>query len=54
MYREFSATSYICAYTHHENVDGTGYPRKIKGDQIYDYANYGKVLAVYKDIMTRD
>ena len=38
MYREFSATSYICAYTHHENVDGTGYPRKIKGDQIYDYA----------------
>jgi HD-GYP domain-containing protein (c-di-GMP phosphodiesterase class II) len=37
-YRELSATSNICAYSHHENVDGTGYPRKIKGDQIYDYA----------------
>lgn len=37
-YRELSATSNICAYSHHENVDGTGYPRKIKGDQIYEYA----------------
>jgi putative nucleotidyltransferase with HDIG domain len=32
-----------CAYQHHERLNGTGYPRGIKGDEIHDYA---KIIAV--------
>jgi len=42
-YREFSAASNICVYSHHENVDGTGYPRSFKSEQIYEYA---KIVAL--------
>lgn len=42
-YREFSAASNICIYSHHENIDGTGYPRHFKGEQIYEYA---KIVAL--------
>ena len=32
-----------CAYQHHERIDGSGYPRGIKGDEIHDL---GKIIAV--------
>ncbi|PWI57998.1 hypothetical protein BM613_05650 [Sulfoacidibacillus thermotolerans] len=32
-----------CAYQHHERMDGSGYPRGLKGDQIHIF---GKILAV--------
>ncbi|MGP7816327.1 HD-GYP domain-containing protein [Niallia sp. 01092] len=32
-----------CAFQHHERVNGTGYPRGIKGDEIH---LFGKILAV--------
>ncbi len=32
-----------CAYQHHERLDGSGYPRALKGDQIHIF---GKILAV--------
>ncbi|MCA1029686.1 HD domain-containing protein [Bacillus timonensis] len=32
-----------CAYQHHENVDGSGYPRGIKGNDIHQFA---KIVAV--------
>lgn len=32
-----------CAYQHHERLNGSGYPRKIKGDEIHLFA---KILAV--------
>lgn len=32
-----------CAYQHHERLDGSGYPRGLKGDDIHPYA---KVLGV--------
>ncbi|OLN21543.1 hypothetical protein BTO30_14215 [Domibacillus antri] len=32
-----------CALQHHERVDGTGYPRGLKGDEIHKYA---KILSV--------
>ncbi|MCK1994313.1 HD-GYP domain-containing protein [Peribacillus muralis] len=32
-----------CAYQHHERLDGSGYPRGIKGDEIH---YYGKIIAV--------
>lgn len=32
-----------CAFQHHEKLDGTGYPRRLKGDEIHPYA---KIMAV--------
>lgn len=40
---EFHASIYIAVLEHHEYINGTGYPRKIKGDKI---SLYGKILAV--------
>jgi len=50
-YRELSITSNICAYSHHENVDGTGYPRGIKGSQIYDYAKIVHICNEYDNLL---
>lgn len=38
-----SLLSAHCAFQHHEKLDGTGYPRGLKSDEIHPYA---KVLAV--------
>ncbi|WP_328589239.1 HD-GYP domain-containing protein [Litchfieldia alkalitelluris] len=32
-----------CAYQHHERIDGSGYPRGIKGEEIH---NYARIIAV--------
>jgi len=32
-----------CAFQHHERLDGSGYPRGLRGDEIHDYA---KIVAV--------
>ena len=32
-----------CAFQHHERLDGSGYPRGLKGDEIHPYA---KIIAV--------
>lgn len=40
---EISLLSAHCAYQHHENVDGSGYPRGLKGDEIH---LFGKIVAV--------
>ncbi|MFD1039650.1 HD-GYP domain-containing protein [Virgibacillus byunsanensis] len=36
-----------CAYQHHERLDGTGYPRGIKGDDIHMYAKLIGVADVF-------
>lgn len=38
-----SLLSAHCAFQHHEKMDGSGYPRKLKGDEIHPYA---KIMAV--------
>lgn len=38
-----SLLSAHCAYQHHEKLDGTGYPRGLKGNEIHEY---GKVMAI--------
>lgn len=40
-----------CAYQHHERLDGSGYPRGIKGDEIQPYAKIIMVADVF-DSMT--
>jgi putative nucleotidyltransferase with HDIG domain len=44
--RNLSTVSLVaahCAYQHHERLDGSGYPRGIKGNQIH---YFGKIIAV--------
>ncbi|GGD74313.1 HD-GYP domain-containing protein [Paenibacillus nasutitermitis] len=40
-----------CAYQHHERLDGSGYPRGIKGDEIHEYAKWIGLVDSY-DAMT--
>ena len=35
------------AFQHHENFDGSGYPRRLKGDEIHEYARIVAVANVY-------
>jgi HD-GYP domain-containing protein (c-di-GMP phosphodiesterase class II) len=43
MEANFPAPIYLAILEHHENINGTGYPRKITGDKI---SPYGKILSV--------
>lgn len=45
----FSITSFIplVAAQHHEHMDGTGYPRRLRGSQIHPYARICAVADVY-------
>ncbi|MFC4809266.1 HD-GYP domain-containing protein [Paenibacillus sp. GCM10023250] len=40
-----------CAYQHHERLDGSGYPRGIRGEQIHEYAKWIGIVDSY-DAMT--
>jgi HD-GYP domain-containing protein (c-di-GMP phosphodiesterase class II) len=40
------AVSHV-AYQHHENFDGTGYPRGLRGDNIHQYARITAVADIY-------
>ena len=40
---DFQIPIYVAVLEHHEHIDGSGYPRKLKGDKI---SLYGKILAV--------
>lgn len=42
----------VCAH-HHERLDGTGYPRKLKGEQISVYGRLASVVDIY-DALTAD
>lgn len=41
------------AYQHHENWDGTGYPRGLKGDEIYDLAHLVHVCDVFDALVSK-
>ena len=40
-------------YMHHENINGTGYPMGLEGDQIYKFARIIHVADVYDAITSR-
>lgn len=42
-----------CAFQHHERLDGSGYPRGIKGNDIHEYAKWIGLVDSY-DAMTTD
>lgn len=44
---EISSTVRYAVYSHHENEDGTGYPRQITGDKIHKFAKIVHVADVY-------
>lgn len=41
-----------CAFQHHERLDGTGYPRQLKGDEIHDYAKIIAICDVFDAVTT--
>lgn len=43
----FSPTSCICIRSHHENENGTGYPDKLKGNKIYEFAKIVSICDEY-------
>jgi HD-GYP domain-containing protein (c-di-GMP phosphodiesterase class II) len=45
--RGLSLHSSIVCYEHHENYDGTGYPRKLKGSSISEYSRVVRLADFY-------
>ena len=43
----------IIAYEHHENYDGTGYPRGLKGEEIHIYARIVSIVSVLEALLER-
>lgn len=51
--REFNLLIAHCAYQHHENVDGTGFPRGLKGNNIHLYAKIVSVAEAFDYLITK-
>ncbi|MDH4944027.1 HD domain-containing phosphohydrolase [Sulfurimonas sp. C5] len=43
----------IIAYEHHENFDGTGYPRGLKGEEIHIYARIVAIVSVLDALLEK-
>jgi len=50
---EIKITSAHVALQHHERIDGTGYPRQLKGTNIHEYARISAIADVF-DALTHD
>lgn len=50
-YRGLSLHSSIVCYEHHENFDGSGYPRKLKGTSISEFTRIIRVADYYDNIL---
>lgn len=51
--QELSLLAAHIAFQHHEKVDGTGYPRGLKGGEIHEFSRLAAVADVY-DALTAD
>lgn len=47
------STVRVSVYEHHENEDGSGYPRKLSGDRIYLYSKIIHVCDVYDALICK-
>ncbi|WP_449619663.1 HD-GYP domain-containing protein [Robertmurraya sp. Marseille-Q9965] len=50
---EFNLLIAHCAYQHHENVDGTGFPRGIRGSEIHRFAKIISVAEAFDHLVTK-
>ncbi len=50
---EISATTRMGIYEHHENEDGSGYPRHLTGDKIYKFAKIIHIVDVYDALISK-
>lgn len=50
-YRGLSLHSSIVCYEHHENYDGSGYPRKLQGTSISEFSRVIRVADFYDDVL---
>ena len=50
---QISATIKTTIYEHHENEDGTGYPRHLKGNEIYKFAKIIHIVDVYDALISK-
>ncbi|KXS48451.1 HD-GYP domain-containing protein [Halanaerobium congolense] len=48
-----SSLSRIIVYSHHERIDGSGYPRGLKGSRIHEFARLAAIADVF-DALTSD
>ncbi|QGU00839.1 Metal-dependent phosphohydrolase [Candidatus Syntrophocurvum alkaliphilum] len=51
-YDDISLLSAHIAYQHHERWDGNGYPRKLQGEEIHEYARIVGVADVYDALLS--
>lgn len=51
--REISPVSKAAILSHHERLDGSGYPRRKKGEELHDFAKIVAITDVY-DALTSD
>jgi len=51
--RELLRSAAIIAYEHHENYDGSGYPRGLKGEEINLYSRIVAVVDVFDALATK-
>ncbi|WP_019121979.1 HD-GYP domain-containing protein [Brevibacillus massiliensis] len=49
---DLSLLSAHVALSHHERLDGSGYPQGLKGDQIHEYAQITAICDVYDSLTT--
>ncbi len=52
-YVSFPLLSAHIALQHHERLDGSGYPRKLKGDEIHEYAKMVSIADVYDALTSK-
>lgn len=50
----FSAATYVSILQHHENVDGTGFPEKLKGKSIHELAKIISICDGFFNALTND
>lgn len=52
--REINLLSAHIAYQHHETIDGEGFPRKLRGEDVIEFAQVCGLANAYENMISRD